>query len=105
MLNFCIYCLSTHSDACKEINREKKVKLQEKSTSLGNRNRVEPEHIIIIHIQFFLILCRLLLSKNLATFKICLPHTPTSDIKFISLLIYPEDSLWQKIPRLVHPDH
>ena len=66
---------------------------------------MEPEHIIIIHIQLFLILCRLLLSKNLATFKICLPHTPTSDIKFISLLIYPEDSLWQKIPSLVHPDH
>lgn len=30
MLNFCIYCLSTHSDAYKEISREKKVKLQEK---------------------------------------------------------------------------
>lgn len=79
MLNFCIYCLSTHSDACKEIKREKKVKLQEKSTSLSSRNGVEPEHIIIIHIPLFLILCQLLQSKNLATFKICLPHIPISD--------------------------
>lgn len=55
MLSFCIYCLSTHSDACKEINREKKVKLQEKSTSLSGRYGVEPEHIIIIHIPSFLI--------------------------------------------------
>ena len=60
MLNFCIYCLSTHSDAYKEISREKKVKLQEKSTSLGSRNGVEPEHIIITRIPLFLILCRLL---------------------------------------------